>query len=153
MQFTSQLEQGDWYVLAGWLCVVGALLLYGLGIALNTIWSRLPLRRWRASTARTRRQLVLVRGQSERPRAAGTQTASNSHWSRVREIVEAGVHRTEAISAWHAAAGRQIDAAEYALNGLIADCAKVMRMPAPVPAAPAPLPRPAQAPLSQPLAA
>ena len=29
MQFTSQLEQGDWYIVAGWLCVVSALVLYG----------------------------------------------------------------------------------------------------------------------------
>jgi hypothetical protein len=151
MQFTSQLEQGDWYVMAGWLCVVSALLLYGLGIALSKIWSLLSARR--RTTARAGRPVALLRREAERPRPTKQATATN-HWARVREIVETGVRRTEAMSAWHAAAGRQIDAAEYALTRLIADCAKVMPVPAPaVPTTPRPLLRPASAPHRQPLAA
>jgi hypothetical protein len=59
------------------------------------------------------------------------------------------------MSACHAAAGRQIDAAEYALHRLIADCSKVMRRPRVEPAAPLlPLVRlPPPAIVAEPLAA
>jgi len=137
MQFTSQLEQGDWYIVASWLCVVGALILYGIGIAFTKFrhaLARARARRRSARTPRPRRSALLRRAAIAVPVTAVRPPASG-HWSRVAAIVETGLHRIEAMSACHAAAGRQIDAAEYALNRLIADCSKVMRGP-PAPAAP-----------------
>src|SRR5262245_61520291 len=128
MQFTSQLEQGDWYIVASWLCVVITLLLYGMGIALGKMrqaWGRARAKRKRAHAlaALARYQ---VRG-APPPRTATSappQTADVSardrHWSSVAAIVEAGLAGVEAASAFHAKAGRHIDAAEYALNRLIA---------------------------------
>jgi|SRR5262245_55079282 len=158
MQFTSQLEQGDWYIVACWLCVVATLILYGIGIAFAKCRRAL-------ARARARRKAA---GNRARPRRAepapaariaapvnATPPPPSGHWSTVAAIVETGLRRVEAMSACHAAAGRQIDAAEYALNRLIADYDKVMRRP-PVPppaAAPRPLRLPAAATVAEPLAA
>ena len=152
MQFTSQLEQGDWYIVAGWLCVVSALVLYGFARILHKIRQLIPAPRWRARAKRAR-NLRAVPAKGARPAAVRpTQPAALSHWCCVIDIVESGVSRTEAMSAWHAAAGKQIDAAEYALNRLVADCAKVMRPPSAAPSEP---PRPLRPPaaLAEPLAA
>jgi hypothetical protein len=152
MQFTSQLEQGDWYIVAGWLCVVAALLLYGIARTLRKIRQLMPAPRLRAR-AKSARSLRAVPVKGARPAAVRpTQPAVRSHWCCVIEIVESGLSRTEAMSAWHVAAGKQIDAAEYALNRLITDCAKVMRLPSATPTEP---PRPLRPPaaLSEPLAA
>ena len=146
MQFTSQLEQGDWYIVASWLCVVITLLLYGIGIALGKMHGALK----RARAKRKRANALAARGTPYRRVAArrrgvpgATPAAANAsapveggHWSSVAAIVEAGLRGVEAASAMHATAGRQIDAAEYALNRLIADLAKVMPQPQPMPAAP-----------------
>src|SRR5262245_15775591 len=147
MQFTSQLEQGDWYIVASWLCVVITLLLYGMGIALAKL--RAAVKRAGAKRKRTRALASLARREPRRaapprrsepvalPAAVQAATpASSAHWSSVAAIVEAGLRGVEAASAFHAGAGRQIDAAEYALNWLLADLAKVMPRPEPTPAAP-----------------
>ena len=152
MQFTSQLEQGDWYIVAGWLCVVSALVLYGFARILHKIRQLIPAPRWRARAKRAH-NLRAVPAKGARPDAVRpTQPAALSHWCCVIDIVESGLSRTEAMSAWHAAAGKQIDAAEYALNWLVADCGKVMRLPSAAPSEP---PRPLRPPaaLSEPLAA
>jgi hypothetical protein len=78
--------------------------------------------------------------------------AEAAHWASVAAIVEAGLRGVETASALHASAGRQIDAAEYALNRLIADLAKVM--PQPMPAEPLqPVRRPQPTAAIEPLAA
>jgi hypothetical protein len=162
MQFTSQLEQGDWYIVASWLCVVIALLLYGIGIVLAKMrraWGRARAKRKRAHAL-----AALARYQARgapSPRTATSappQTAAgptgDRHWSSVAAIVEAGLAGVEAASDFHAKAGRHIDAAEYALNRLIADLVNVMPRSQPAPAEPARairLPRPP--PAAEPLAA
>ena len=152
MQFTSQLEQGDWYIVASWLCVVLTLIVYGIGIAFAKFRHALAHARAKRKTARAAARPELSRrattpANAIRPPASG-------HWSTVAAIVETGLCQVEAMSACHAAAGRQIDAAEYALQRLIADCNKVMRRPLVEPAAP---PRPLRLPLAatvaEPLAA
>jgi hypothetical protein len=138
MQFTSQLEQGDWYIVASWLCVVGALILYGIGIAFTKFrqaLARVRARRRLARTPRPRRAALLRRAEIAVP-VTTVRPPASGHWSRVAAIVETGLHRIETMSACHAAAGRHIDAAEYALNRLIADCSKVMHGPLVAPAAP-----------------
>src|SRR5215470_13909877 len=165
MQFTSQLEQGDWYIVASWLCVVITLLLYGIGIALAKLHGavgRARAKRKRAqalaSFSRTQqRRLALARRNEPiaTPATAPEPTAAaGGHWSSVAAIVEAGLSSVEAASAFHAGAGRQIDAAEYALNRLLADLGKVMPRPQPIevaPQRPIRLPRPTRA--VEPLAA
>ena len=158
MQFTSQLEQGDWYIVASWLCVVLTLILYGIGIAFAKFRHALAHAGAKRKTARAgarsaraelaRRAEIAAPANALRPPAAG-------HWSAVAAIVETGLRQVEAMSACHAAAGRQIDAAEYALHRLIADCSKVMRRPLVEPAAPLlPLVRlPPPAIVAEPLAA
>jgi len=148
MQFTSQLEQGDWYIMASWFCVVLALALYGLGLLINKIRHTLP---------RRRRQRKAADAGMRRPFAAPAEVAAPvgkpSHWASVIEIVEGGLAHAEATWAWHAAAGEQIDAAEYALRQLIADCARAMPTPAPVLAAPSAVRAPTLGPSPEPLAA
>jgi hypothetical protein len=155
MQFTSQLEQGDWYIVASWLCVVLTLILYGIGITFAKFRRALAHARAKRKTARAGARLAAA----ELSRRAATpanaiRPPASGHWSTVAAIVETGLHQVEAMSACHAAAGRQIDAAEYALQQLIADCSKVMRRPLVEPAAP---PRPLRLPLpatvAEPLAA
>ena len=131
MQFTSQLEQGDWYIMASWCCVVLALALYGLGRLVNKIQHKLP---------RPRRRRTAANGAVRQPSAAPAKLAAPlgkpSHWAAVIEIVESGLAHAEATWAWHAAAGEQIDAAEYALCQLIAEGRRAMPAPAPMLAAP-----------------
>jgi hypothetical protein len=155
MQFTSQLEQGDWYIVASWLCVVLTLIVYGIGIAFAKFRHALAHARAKRKTARADARPARV----ELSRRAATpanaiRPPASGHWSTVAAIVETGLRQVEAMSACHAAAGRQIDAAEYALHRLIADCSKVMRRPLVEPAAP---PRPLRLPLAatvaEPLAA
>lgn len=157
MQFTSQLEQGDWYIVACWLCVVGTLVLYGIGVAFaksRAALARARVRRKRkANSARPRRAEPARAARVAVPRTTSPPPASG-HWSTVAAIVETGLRQVEAMSACHAAASRQIDAAEYALNRLIADYGKVMRRPlVPPAAAPRPLRLPPAAAIAQPLAA
>ena len=126
MQFTSQLEQGDWYILAAWFGVVALLGLYGLGRAVRRLRQRLARRRLRPmATAPVRT--------SAAPAAPPPSTES-CHWRRVLEIIETGLCRAEATSAAHIAARQQIEAAEYALNRLRAEYAQAVRAPAPAPA-------------------
>ncbi|HXE70996.1 MAG TPA: hypothetical protein VN523_16690 [Hyphomicrobiaceae bacterium] len=157
MQFTSQLEQGDWYIVASWLCVVLTLILYGIGVAFAKFRHAAALARAKRITARaaarpvraqpSRRAEIATPANAIRPPAAG-------HWSAVAAIVETGLRQAEAMSACHAAAGRQIDAAEYALHRLLADCSKVMRRPHVEPAALPQSPRlPLPATIAEPLAA
>jgi len=157
MQLTSQLEQGDWYIVASWLCVVLTLSLYGIGIAFAKFRRALAHARAKRKTARTgarptraeppRRADIAAAGNAVRPPAAG-------QWSAVAAIVAAGLRQVEAMSTCHAAAARQIDAAEYALQRLTVDCAKVMRRPRVEPAAtPPPLRLPLPAAVVEPLAA
>jgi hypothetical protein len=159
MQFTSQLEQGDWYIVAGWLCVVITLLLYGIGIALAKMRQALGLARAKRKRVRA---LSALRGSQTRgapPPRTSTSTLpqtipGDAHWSAVAAIVEAGLVGVEAASAFHAKAGRNIDAAEYALNRLLADLVTVMPRAQPTPAEPARpirLPRPTRT--AEPLAA
>ena len=146
MQFTSQLEQGDWYIMAGWLCVVLALALYGLGLAINKI--RQKLTRWRhrrAASGAARRPFVT-------PAEVAAPLGKPSHWASVIEIVESGLAHAEATWTWHAAAGEQIDAAEYALSQLIAECARAMPAPEAI-AAPSAVQPATAAPAPEPLAA
>jgi len=165
MQFTSQLEQGDWYIVASWLCVVITLVLYGIGIALAKLHGAVG----RARAKRKRAQALASLAGSRQRRGAlphrnepiatpasapGATPAGGGHWSSVAAIVEAGINSVEAASAFHAGAGRQIDAAEYALNRLLADLGNVMPRPQPIQAAPQRpirLPRPTRA--AEPLAA
>jgi hypothetical protein len=162
MQFTSQLEQGDWYIVSSWLCVVITLLLYGIGIALAKL--RQALGRARAKRKRAQALTALRKYQARGvppPRTAASAlpqtapaTTRDTHWSSVAAIVETGLAGVEAASAFHAKAGRHIDAAEYALNRLMADLVKVMPRAQPTPAEPARpirLPRPTRA--AEPLAA
>jgi hypothetical protein len=162
MQFTSQLEQGDWYIVGSWLCVVITLLLYGIGIALAKM--RQALGRARAKRKRAHALGALPRYRARRapssrsvagalPQTLAT-PSGDTHWSSVAAIVEAGLAGVAAASALHAKAGRHVDAAEYALNRLLADLAKVMPRAQPTPVAPARplrLPRPAR--VAEPLAA
>jgi hypothetical protein len=155
MQFTSQLEQGDWYIVASWLCVVLTLMLYGLGIAFSKCRRALAQTRAKrkAAHARPARAQLPRRSASLAP-ADGVSPPAAGHWCTVAAIVETGLRQVETMAACHAAAGRQIDAAEYALQGLLADCRKVMRRPLLEPATP---PRPLRLPLpaavAEPLAA
>jgi hypothetical protein len=159
MQFTSQLEQGDWYIVASWLCVVSTLLLYGIGVALAKM--RQAVGRARAKRKRARALAGLgshhprrVPSHSERPALpqAASFYGSHAHWSSAAAILEAGLAGAEAASASHASAGRHIDAAEYALNRLLADLIKVMPRAQPTLAEPArPLPQPTR--VAEPLAA
>jgi hypothetical protein len=151
MQFMSQLEQGDWYIVASWLCVVLTLMLYGLGIACSKCRHALGQRRVKRKAAGARP------ARSERPRhsaslapTAAVSPPAAGHWCTVAAIVETGVRQVETMAQCHAAAGRQIDAAEYALQRLLADCRKVMRRPLLEPAAP---PRPLRLPLPTAVAA
>jgi hypothetical protein len=148
MQFTSQLEQGDWYIMASWFCVVLALALYGLGLLINKIRPKLPRPRRRRTAADG-----AVRQPSRAPAKLAAPLGKPSHWASVIEIVESGLAHAEATWAWHAAAGEQIDAAEYALCQLIAECRRTMPAPEPMLAAPSAV-RPATAgPSLEPLAA
>jgi hypothetical protein len=139
MQFTSQLEQGDWYIMAGWLCVVAALLLYGTGVVLQSIWRLLPTGQiWtfaRFPIHRRPGHIVFAPHLAfihvEEPRR---NRGEYSHWACVVDVVETGVRRAESLASWHAAAVDQIDAAEYAFGRLIKDCAKVMSLPRTEPA-------------------
>ena len=163
MQFMSQLEQGDWYIVASWLCVVSTLALYGIGIALvkmrQAVRRARAKRRTLAAVARVPRAhlraVAAPRRGMGRARPANTAEpapAEAAHWASVAAIVEAGLRGVETASALHASAGRQIDAAEYALNRLIADLAKVM--PQPMPAEPLqPVRRPQPTAAIEPLAA
>src|SRR5262245_50944222 len=157
MQFTSQLEQGDWYIVASWLCVVLTLILYGIGIAFA---------KFRRAQAQARAKRKTVRAgarptRAELPRRADIAAAANAvgppaagHWSTVAAIVETGLRQVETMSTCHAAAAQQIDAAEYALQRLMADCTKVMRRPLVEPAATSlPLRPPRPAAVAEPLAA
>jgi hypothetical protein len=47
-------------------------------------------------------------------------------WQRVADIVDGGVVDADVVAAAHLGAGRQIDAAGYALGRLKADCTQVM---------------------------
>src|SRR5262245_25106525 len=147
MQFTSQLEQGDWYLMAGWFCVVLALALYGLGLALNQIRQKLARshQRRRAANGAARQRLVA-------PAEVALPLGKPSHWAAVIEIVESGLAHAEATWTWHAAAGEQIDAAEYALSQLIAECARAMPAPAAI-ATPSAVQPATAAPAPEPLAA
>jgi hypothetical protein len=155
MQFTSQLEQGDWYIVASWLCVVLTLIVYGIGIAFAKFRHALAHARAKRKTARAdaRPRRAELSRRATTP-ANAIRPPASGHWSTVAAIVETGLRQVEAMSACHAAAGRQIDAAEYALQRLIADCSKVMRRPLVEPAAPArPLRLPLAATVAEPLAA
>ncbi len=136
MQFTSQLEQGDWYIVASWLCVVLTLILYGIGIAFAKFRHALARAGAKRKTARAGARAALARRAEIAAPAKTSKPPAAGHWSAVAAIVETGLRQVEAMSACHAAAGRQIDAAEYALHRLIADCSKVMRRPLVEPAAP-----------------
>src|SRR5262245_2534359 len=130
MQFTSQLEQGDWYILAAWFGVVGLLGLYGLGRAVGNLRQRLARRRLRAKPTAT----AAARTSAAPANAAYPASTESCHWRRVIEIIETGVCRAEATAAAHIAARQQIEAAEYALNRLRAEYARAVRPPAPAPA-------------------
>jgi hypothetical protein len=139
MAFTSQLEQGDWYIMAVWLCVVVALSLYGIGIAvlkLRALFPKPPAHR-RARAARAQAHTHRARpgtAAATQPPAGTPEPAANRQWSGLIAIVEAGLSRAEVAVSWHSAAHDHIDAADYALNRLIAECAKVMRLPTAEPA-------------------
>jgi hypothetical protein len=153
MQFTSQLEQGDWYIVASWLCVVLALMLYGIGIAFAKFRRALAQARAKRKRAGARARAALPRRAEIAAPANAMRPTASGHWSAVAAIVETGLRRIEAMSACHAAAGRQIDAAEYALQRLIADCSTVMPRPRVEPAAPPLLRLPLPAAVAEPLAA
>ena len=129
MQFTSQLEQGDWYILAAWFGVVGLLGLYGLGRTIRNLRQRLARRRLRAKPTAT-----AATTSAAPPNVARPASTESCHWRRVIEIIETGLCRAEATSAAHIAARQQIEAAEYALNRLRAEYARAVRPPAPAPA-------------------
>src|SRR5262245_10320457 len=156
MQFTSQLEQGDWYIVASWLCVVGTLILYGIGIAFTKFRHALARARARRRSARTPRprRAELLRRAEIAASVTAVRPPASGHWSRVAAIVETGLHRIETMSACHAAAGRPTAAAAHALHRLIADCTNDMRGPLVASAAPPPpLRRALPAAVAEPLAA
>jgi hypothetical protein len=154
MQFTSQLEQGDWYIMATWLCVVMALTLYGLGTGIGKLHRHLPRSGSGSKAPRASRTAPPARAAALNAAPPPTPPAAGDHWACVIEIVETGLRRAEATAAWHVAAHQQIDAAEYALNRLIAECAGARRQPPPEPAdAARPLPAAAAPARPQPLAA
>lgn len=49
-----------------------------------------------------------------------------THWQRATSIVELSVARASDMTACHAAASRQLEAAEYALHSLLAELGSVM---------------------------
>jgi hypothetical protein len=156
MQFMSQLEQGDWYIVASWLCVVLTLMLYGLGIAFSKCRHGLAQRQAKRKVARARpARAELPRRSASLAPADGMSPPALGHWCTVAAIVETGLRQVETMAACHAAAGRHIDAAEYALHRLLADCRKVTRRPFLEPATPPPRPLrlPPPAAVAEPLAA
>jgi hypothetical protein len=56
--------------------------------------------------------------------AAMTQEA---HWSRVTSVVERSLGRANAMASHHAAASRQLEAADYALHCLLSELGQVMK--------------------------
>jgi hypothetical protein len=74
-------------------------------------------------------------------------------WNSMADIVRAGLSQVEMACALHARAADRIDAAEYAFNRLLAECAALMGLPdAPAPR-PVPVIAPRPAPYRPPLAA
>jgi len=147
MPFTSQLEQGDWLIVAGWLCLVCALSLYGIGLLLHNVRRRLT-----AARARDRSPAPSQDRDRPLPAAEPSPPETLRQWLLVTEIVESRLARVEAMAAWHAAAVIQVDAAEYALGRLVEECAAVVRRPPAPPVMPAQQP-PAARPEPTPLAA
>src|SRR5262245_26681409 len=154
MPFTSQLEQGDWLIVAGWLCLVCALSLYGIGLLLHNVRRRLTAARARdRSPAPSQDRDRPLLAADRRPAAADSSPPETlRQWLLVTEIVESRLARVEAMAAWHAAAVIQVDAAEYALGRLVEECAAVVRRPPAPPVMPAQQP-PAARPEPTPLAA
>src|SRR5262245_5381161 len=145
MPFTSQLEQGDWLIVAGWLCLVCALSLYGIGLLLHNVRRRLT-----AARASDRSPAPSQDRDRPLPAAGPSPPETLRQWLLVTEIVESRLARVEAMAAWHAAAVIQVDAAEYALGRLVEECAAVVRPPAPpvMPAQQPPAARPEPTPLA-----
>jgi hypothetical protein len=52
--------------------------------------------------------------------------AADCPWNRVADIVDSGVANVDVVAATHVRAGRQLDAADYALGRLKADYTQVM---------------------------
>ena len=132
MQFMSELEQGDWYILAAWLGVVVLLGAYALAGLLRKARMLLAAATARMAARRSAPKAAvhlprIVAAAVARPRR---DRAARSHWDCIADIVETGVQRAEAMAVAHSAAATQLDAAEYALRCLVKDCAKVMLMPA-----------------------
>jgi hypothetical protein len=59
------------------------------------------------------------------------------HWSRTTAVVERSLKRAISMSACHASAASQLDAAEYALHALISELGQVMAVTVASPLAPA----------------
>src|SRR6185436_9288698 len=99
MQFTSQLEQGDWYIVASWLCVVLTLILYGIGIAFAKFRHALAhagaKRKTARAGARSARAELARRAEIAAPANVLRRPAAG-HWSAVAAIVETGLRQVEA---------------------------------------------------------
>jgi hypothetical protein len=136
MQFTSQFEQGDWYVLAAWTCVVAALLTYGVTVLARRMrdWlaSRRPARGMTPKPAlaaggrRAHAGLQVLKTPVGRAASRRREPGPRHDWSRMRDIVEVGIRKAEDIVSWQACARDQIDAAEYELGRLVRECGRVM---------------------------
>src|SRR6476660_4117056 len=104
MQFTSQREQGDGYIMATWLCVVMALTLYGLGAAIGKLHRHLPRSGSGSKAPRASRTAPPARAAALSAAPPPAPPAAGDHWACVIEIVETGLRRAEATAAWHVAA-------------------------------------------------
>lgn len=94
--------------------VAWAGMILGLALAALLLTVRSE-RRDKVSTATDMTRLVAVpRLEADRP------------WNRVADIIDSGVVNVDDVAATHLRAGRQLDAADYALGRLKADCSQVM---------------------------
>ena len=122
MPFAEHIDPAHLKTLAGWCAVISCLALYS--------WLYILADRRAARLAAMAAAAKVPRPQGRCPRR---------DWDLMTGIVHAGLAQTEAAAALHARAAERIDAAEYAFNRLLAECAAMGLPSTPTPPRPVPI--------------
>jgi hypothetical protein len=110
MPFAEHVNPAHLKTLAGWCAVISGLALYS----------------WLHILA-DRRAARLTAVPAKEPKRLGR--CPHRDWDLMTGIVRTGLAQTHTASTLHARAAERIDAAEYAFNRLLAECAAIMSLP------------------------